>query len=503
VCGQGQGQGHVELGAMVISSAAIRVVVPVLALGAAAFMAAGGWDFCLDDAWIHLAYAKSLKLGDGFAYNPGDRETGFSSPLWALLLALWPWGSDPVLPVKALGALCHAALACGSSLLVAQLMAAERARTPALVAGLLVACDPLLAFAAVSGMEVSLTAALAVWTLVAAQRLSAGPASLAAVGGGVLLGAAGVLARPESLFLIGAFATLAWSSTRRRAVLWPLLGALLALGAWVLYCQLVSGHPWPNTYYAKRHADLGSGLAYFGLRVLTAQAWSFGLSGLVLVGLAVARPGPARTLALAWLSAVVAIAASRELLMNVLFYCSRYFAIFAAIPCVLVASQLPERRLWRALVLAPIVAANLWLLPAAHRLQRAQEDDIFNLHTQPAQFAAKALPKDARVLVEGAGATRFFLPRTMHVIDYVGLNYAAAVHARTLPERLCAVLRARPTHVLLPDGYLPTIQRVVLLEPMRSFVDPASALSIKSKPHFVAAARVAALRAEARAMCGL
>ena len=242
---------------------------------------------------------------------------------------------------------------------------------------------------------------------------------------------------------------------------------------------------------------------YFGLRVLPAQAWSSGLSGLVLVGYALARPGAPRTLPLAWLSAVIAIAGSRELLPPTLFYCTRYFAIFAALPCVLVASQLPERRLWRALALLPIVAANLWLLPAAQRLQRAQEDDIIHLHTQPAQFAAATLPADARLLVEGAGATRFFLPRSVHVIDYVGLNYAAAVHARTLPERLCAVLRARPTHMLLPDGYATSIQKSLVIEPLRTFIDRDYALTINPNPHFNALARVIGLTPPMRAMCGL
>ena len=47
-------------------------------------------DFCLDDAWIHLDYALSLRLNEGLSYNPNDFETGFSSPLWVLLLALLP-----------------------------------------------------------------------------------------------------------------------------------------------------------------------------------------------------------------------------------------------------------------------------------------------------------------------------------------------------------------------------------------------------------------------------
>src|SRR4051794_34832739 len=60
--------------------------------------------FPLDDAWIHLVYARSLAHGDGFAYNPGQLETGFTSPLWVMLLAPLFWifrGIGLVLAVKA------------------------------------------------------------------------------------------------------------------------------------------------------------------------------------------------------------------------------------------------------------------------------------------------------------------------------------------------------------------------------------------------------------------
>ena len=45
----------------------------------------------LDDAWIHLVYARSLAAFEGFAYNPGALETGFASPLWVVLLAPLHW----------------------------------------------------------------------------------------------------------------------------------------------------------------------------------------------------------------------------------------------------------------------------------------------------------------------------------------------------------------------------------------------------------------------------
>ena len=64
----------------------------ILAIGYG-LLGGGERDFCLDDAWIHLSYAKSLRLGEGLSYNPHDWETGCSSPLWVLVLAAWPSGA--------------------------------------------------------------------------------------------------------------------------------------------------------------------------------------------------------------------------------------------------------------------------------------------------------------------------------------------------------------------------------------------------------------------------
>jgi hypothetical protein len=481
------------------------VVVALFALGAALFMSFGSSNFCLDDAWIHLAYAKSLRLGDGFSYNPGDLETGFSSPLWAGLIALTPFERDPILAVKLLGALCHAVLAWGAARLALQLSAADDPRSSGWLAGALTACDPLLVFAAGSGMEVSLTAALAIWTavIVTKPRDALERTGAASLAGAFALGMACLWARPETLFLLGPLCALFWSRSRRVVTLAPLAGAVFALCLWVLYCQLVSGHPWPNTYYAKRHAETLQGLLYFGVRVLTAQAWAVGLTGLGLVVLAFVRSGPARALALAWVCAVLAIAASREILMGALFYCTRYFAIFGAVPIVLAASQLPARRWAQALVALPIALATLLLLPQARALQRAQESDIATQHTEPAQFLARTLPAGARVAVEGAGATRFFLPRSVRVIDVVGLNYALAVHARTTGERLCSVLHARPTHLLLPDGFMSFFGQALSLETLHVFIDEYSAITVRSSVHRIVAARVRGVAPEAVRACGL
>src|SRR5689334_13364529 len=193
---------------------AAGVVAAVLGL-----LFALGSGFCLDDAWIHLSYALSLKLGEGFSYNPHDFETGSSSPLWALLLALLPWTGGPVVAVKALGVALHVA----SAWLCAQLAAELAGRDPgtstpprpqlaALIAGTLTATHPALLQGATSGMEVSLTCALLLaFTLCALRERLGWACALAALA---------VLARPETLFFTASFCALrALAERRLRAAL--------------------------------------------------------------------------------------------------------------------------------------------------------------------------------------------------------------------------------------------------------------------------------------------
>jgi len=45
--------------------------------------------YTLDDAFITFRYARQIALGNGFVYNLGERLDGTTSPLFALLLAVW------------------------------------------------------------------------------------------------------------------------------------------------------------------------------------------------------------------------------------------------------------------------------------------------------------------------------------------------------------------------------------------------------------------------------
>jgi hypothetical protein len=474
----------------------------LVAFGLALAVALGGRDFCLDDAWIHLDYARSLKLGEGLSYNPGDLETGSSSPLWALLLALWPWGENPVLAVKILGALLHAASAALAGALIWTL-AGERAQVvatsvSALMAGLLVAFEPSLVQSATSGMEVSLTAAL----LLACANLELRGSAVAAC----CLAWLATLARAESLFFLSAFGALRWASERTSRSLAVALASVAGLLSWMAYCLAVSGVPWPNTKYAKDVGFNAGGLAYLIAQVLPLAPWLLGAGGAVLCVLGMRRAGAVERTRLgallgAWLFGMVATAISRPFTPGVLFYLSRYFAIFAPLPCVAVAfGVLHTRRTTAIALLLPVIGANVLLLRETLALQRAQEANVLRLTSDPARYIGRALPRDAVIVSENAGATRFFTPRSMRIVDMLGLNARAVAHAHGDEERLCAVLATHPTHLFVPDPLLGiTVPLQVSL--LRTFTDPSYSMTstrVKRSVHLFA---LAGLKPQWRGLC--
>jgi hypothetical protein len=484
----------------------ISVAVALLLALAYAFLGASVGDFCLDDAWIHLAYAKSLRLGDGLSYNPGDWETGFSSPAWVALLAAWPTAPDPVVRVKLLGALLHAGTAGLASAIALDLVRARAsvarplpALSVALLAGILCATSPALLQGASSGMEVPLTTCLLLACLRASLRehwLLAG-----------VLGFAVELARPEALAALLGFAVVLGLARRKPWALAPVIGAGLGLASWNLYCLAVSGWPWPNTAYVKAAVGpdrelgsrVGSGLAYLGEQVLVWEPWVAGFGGIALLlaalwtdlrGRGVLEPEPVpvpepvtgsasprrwELLALlaGYAAGLLATAISRPLEPGILFYQARYFAIFAAIPPILIALGLARtHRVLSLVLILPVALLTGLAIPTSARIQRAQERGVTLLHTDPARYVSRELPPDAVVAVEGAGAMRTLTPRSMTIVDIIGLNSAAIAHAPNDAAKACVLVAAEPGYLVLPDHIAAALAKVFELRVLAEFVDP-------------------------------
>ena len=205
---------------------------------------AGFSSFPLDDAWIHLQFARNLAEGHGFAYNPGVPVAGSTAPLWTLTLAAGfaLLGTHPFW-AKIFGIV----LTLGTALVTARLAGRWTGdRSSGLLAGVLTAIAGPLVWGALSGMEVSLAALLV--TAAVSSHTDRHDWMTA-----LLLGLA-ALARPEALLLI----PLVWMA---RPITWErtaIFAGLTAacLGPWVLFNLATAGTPLPATASAKIEGGL-------------------------------------------------------------------------------------------------------------------------------------------------------------------------------------------------------------------------------------------------------
>lgn len=231
---------------------ALGAATAALALGLAVFLwrthriagTIGVGAFSLDDAWIHLQFARNLAEGRGFAYNPGEPVSGSTAPLWTLLLggAFALGGAHPAL-AQALGIGCALATAWLAGGLAARWTGSQEL---ALLTSVLTALAGPMLWGALSGMEVALAALLVTAGLV----LRADGREPAAA---IVLGLA-TLARPEA-FLLVPFCWLSGPLTRRRALWWfvPVAASLLP---WVVFNVATVGSLLPGSAAAKIEGGL-------------------------------------------------------------------------------------------------------------------------------------------------------------------------------------------------------------------------------------------------------
>ncbi len=207
--------------------------------------------FPLDDAWIHQTYARNLGQNGEWGFLPGQASAGSTSPLWSALLALGYALGLPYLPwTFLLGGLSLF----GTALLGEALLRAYLPEPIRLVpwAGLFLAGEWHLAWAAVSGMETLLNASmilLVFWRAGCARGRAWGWV-------GVLVGLS-VWVRPDGITLIGPTAMILFLTERGwkgrlKGMLWLAGGAALCFVPYLVFNLLVQGSLWPNTFYAKQ-----------------------------------------------------------------------------------------------------------------------------------------------------------------------------------------------------------------------------------------------------------
>lgn len=392
----------------------------------------------LDDAWIHMVYGRGTVDSGIFHYNPNDAQTGTTSPLWSIILALVHiiplTSSFYVLTVKLLGLF----LLCVTTL---RAFGFTRDMTGSTRYGFfalgVIALDPLLIFSALSGMEVTLCGLILLEIAIAAHNgkpLRMGCLILCAV-----------LTRPENILLIPliiAFSLFRFRDLPTRHVLLstlviPGLGVLL----WALYCYDVSGHLFPSTFLVKKSAEYTTRRLLYSFLNLGSLPWvAFG-AGLILFVPGVLklrkflRASPLVFLLLAiypwlfWIS--VGTVTYLELIS---FYFIRYlvpvyplFLLSVALGLAMISSysltHLTTRRM---------VALTGWVVLAAflifqgtrfgHYYAQYGKDcrSIQETTVAIGQWINSHVPPEEYVVSADAGAVRYFGNRP--VIDLLGLN---------------------------------------------------------------------------------
>lgn len=452
------------------------------------------WGFPLDDAWIHLQFAKNLGHGYGFSYNPGIPVAGSTAPLWTLVLAIpAALRIDPIVSAKVIGLLLTivTALVTGE---VARWLSGSRAA--GLYTALVLALSPRMTWGSLSGMEVGLYAALSVGTLLAYLRaLESGRPWW-----GLLAGLAGA-ARPET-FIVFPILAFDWTvrslrgrlpGSRWLTYLQPFGLFAIAAAAFVGLNYSTSGHPLPLTFYAKTYGmgtvpsmlegrwhDALNDMRWYPFEFLyQLLAWcekefpDLALGALVgafvLVGFT-GSTAPRRSGAYLLLAVLIAspmlkglVAPEPPLMVHEGRYLFHLLAIFVVVA---VIGVFELRRFVR-----PGWVMPLFMVVAVARLGLALFDgaadyaakvkNINDLQIATARWLQKTTTPDARIATNDIGAIAYFSGR--FIIDTEGLVTPEAIHPKRMRRFVPFLESERPDLlVIFPEWYPEIVARTDL-----------------------------------------
>ena len=241
---------------VIVLLAFVSVIAYVVGAGAM-----GEMGFPLDDAWIHQTYARNLAQTGQWAFVPGEPSAGSTSPLYTVLLSIGYFVGLPFMVwTTFLGGLALALAGIVAARLAERLL--PDVRVIGWWGGLAVVAAWHLVWAAASGMETMLFAALTLCLIAVSWReLDDRPASSTFWRGAVfgLVGAAATLTRPEGVGLVGLIGLVMWIARPGGSWRWVLLWSVGVAVGWaagiVPYALLnlnISGSILPNTAAAKQ-----------------------------------------------------------------------------------------------------------------------------------------------------------------------------------------------------------------------------------------------------------
>ena len=206
--------------------------------------------FPLDDAWIHLTYARNFALHGEWAFRLGDSSAGSTSPLWTALLSIgYLLRLAPYIWTFFLGWLILSMMAIRAEQIARRLVASYHPNIPWV--GLFIALAWHLTWSATSGMETLLHGLI---ILVVLGMLMENSRQYMTLG---LLAGLSVWVRPDGLTLLGPILLTAFLQnetyrSRGSALLKIFIGFGILFVFYLLFNLALSGSPMPNTFYAKQ-----------------------------------------------------------------------------------------------------------------------------------------------------------------------------------------------------------------------------------------------------------
>lgn len=441
----------------------------------------GSLGFPLDDAWIHAQFARNLATGQGFTYTGTRWVAGSTAPAWTILLAVAYFGvRSSLIAGKVLGV---ALQVLSAALTVKLVLHLTSVRGIALAAGLVVGALPVITWGAVSGMEVPLASALVIGAF--SVYLTSGSVvrrqALALV-----LFCVGVLARPESLVLLGVVAihlvaNFRGARGRLLAVGLVLLVGLAVLGPAVAFDLWTTGRPLPTTFYAKSGPGLVRAISTGDTRQLglllskhgPSAVWRFGetmveqlgmLAPFVFAGLLTAIVSPVRrrgggVLAVSVIAAAycMGLVAPQRLKPENFRYTGQFLCLAVALGMSGLAFwwQYVGQRWVRAAVLGGCVLGAVYASVSSAPSYALAVKNINELHVALAEWIRDHLPPGSRIAVNDVGAVAYFGGH--QVIDLEGLVSPEALGFDRAERGIGFARSTQPDYVAIFPGWYPDI----------------------------------------------
>ncbi len=381
-------------------------------------------SYIVDDAYIHLTFARNIASGEGFSFNPGIPTYGVTSPLWTLLLAaLGTIFHTSIITAKTLSILFGALTIPMMFLLAAQMGMNRKAAATVMIVW---AVNVWLVRWSASGMESS----LAVFLILSGVSFQLKRSSLS----GLFYGLS-ILTRPESGILLAILLIDYFMTGFRKQALKALILSLLVVLPWFIYTIFTFDSIFPNPARVKAEAGLPRWEDFLlGLkRTVIIIGGSHGIEILVLVtGLAIAIRNkilmPDRVIWLATFLLLWSIFPSIFYLSRGVFITSRYLLI--GIPAILLGAfltldwfskrfpALNWKGLWQ-LIFIVFFAVQLFLTARITVPHAYTFDKTMDALREIAEYIHKNTPDDSVVAVGDVGMMGYASGR--YILDLEGL----------------------------------------------------------------------------------